>query len=433
VKLDSRAGSELIDRFILAGAAVAPFNFMLGIQISGLYLRPLHLWAFGAGLILVAVYRRALLSVIDGAVLAFWAMLAFVVLSTLFATPAEYRFRGIADAALLSLNVTAFTVVKCYYDLRPNRWLSLFNVLAVSSVAMSLVMIAQALLTASGGQVLGVGANTLGLGTVAGTYTSTFAAAATAAMVFATDRRGFFLALGAFVIHGTAALLSLARGPWLAFAVAVLVIVPLAAWRFRGRFTVVGTAIRGGSIAIALPTLGGLVFLLSPFVRKLLTQRFVELVQTDAGTGSARLNMWREFLRDGFRSPLFGHGAAAYREISESLGVKGTVSENFVVEIFHAGGGVAVFLLIVALSSVMLRCLLPPGAARRPAHTAACITGAAALIMASTTNPAAWNGLFWLILGLTATRPISEEVTAVDRVPTRRRVTQLATGGAAAP
>jgi len=53
--------------------------------------------------------------------------------------------------------------------------------------------------------------------------------------------------------------------------------------------------------------------------------------------------------------------------------------------------------------------------------------------MASTTNPAAWNGLFWLILGLTATRPISEEVTAVDRVPARRRVTQLATGGAAAP
>ena len=429
---EDRSGSEVAELFILAGAAVAPFNFFIGVQISGLYLRPLHLWAFGASLILVAVYRREIARVINGPILAFWGMLAFVVLSTLFATPPEYKFRGLADAALLGLNVAAFTVVSCYYSIEPQRWLRFFNVLAVSSVFMSLTMIVQALLTASSGQLLGVGANTLGLGTVAGTYTSTFAAAATAAMVFATSRRGFLLALGAFVIHGLAALLSLARGPWLAYAVAVLIIVPLAAWRFRGRFTILGTALRGGSIAIALPTLGGIIFLVSPFVRKLLTHRFVELVQTDEGTGSVRLLMWKEFLRDGFRSPFFGHGAASYREISESLGVQGTVSENFVVEIFHAGGGVAVLLLLVALAGVMLRCLLAPGAARRPAHTAACVTGAAALVMASTTNPAAWNGLFWLILGLTATRPIEQE--AIDTVPavTARSVPPLTTRGATA-
>ena len=241
----SWSSKKVAELFILAGAAVAPFNFFLGVQISGLYLRPLHLWAFGALLVLVAVYRREIMRAIDGPILAFWAMLAFVVLSTLFATPAEYKFRGMADAALLGLNVAAFTVVACYYRIERQRWRSFFKVLAVSSVLMSLVMIVQALLTASSGQVLGVGANTLGLGTVAGTYTSTFAAAATAAMVFATDRRGFMLALGAFLIHGLAALLSLARGPWIAYAAAVLVIVPLAAWRFRGRFTVVGTALRG--------------------------------------------------------------------------------------------------------------------------------------------------------------------------------------------
>ena len=246
------------------------------------------------------------------------------------------------------------------------------------------------------------------------------------------SRRGFLLALGAFVIHGLAALLSLARGPWLAYAVAVLIIVPLAAWRFRGRFTVLGTALRGGSIAIALPTLGGIIFLVSPFVRKLLTHRFVELVQTDEGTGSVRLLMWKEFLRDGFRSPFFGHGAASYREISESLGVQGTVSENFVVEIFHAGGGVAVLLSYGGIGWRNDPLPARPGAASKPAHTAACVTGAAALVMASTTNPAAWNGLFWLILGLTATRPIEQE--AIDTVPavTARSVPPLTTRGATA-
>jgi hypothetical protein len=141
-------------------------------------------------------------------------------------------------------------------------------------------------------------------------------------------------------------------------------------------------------------------------------QRFFQLVKLDAGTGSARLIMWRAFMRDGMRSPLFGHGAAAYRDISEHLGVQGTVSENFVVEIFHAGGGISVLLLLVALLGVMKACLFQPGAARRPAHTAACLAGAAALVIGSTTNPAAWNGLFWLILGLVASRPLYDDAKA---------------------
>ena len=88
---EDRSGSEVAELFILAGAAVAPFNFFIGVQISGLYLRPLHLWAFGASLILVAVYRREIARVINGPILAFWGMLAFVVLSTLFATPTRVQ------------------------------------------------------------------------------------------------------------------------------------------------------------------------------------------------------------------------------------------------------------------------------------------------------------------------------------------------------
>jgi O-antigen ligase len=391
---------------------MAPFNFFAGVSISGLYLRPLHLWAFAAVLMMLALYRHELADTIDGPVLAFAGMFVFILLSTLLATPPEYKFRGVADVGLLLLNVVAFSVVRCYYAIRPERWLRFFNVLAVSSVCMSFGLIVRALLAASSGMVTGVDSYALGLGTVAGTYTATFAAAATAAMVFSTDRRGFLLALGAFITHGLAMLLSLARGPWLAFIVAVLATIPLAAWRFRGRFTILGTMIRGGSIAVALPTIGAIVLVASPFVRHLVMQRFFQLVKLDAGTGSARLIMWRAFMRDGMRSPLFGHGAAAYRDISEHLGVQGTVSENFVVEIFHAGGGISVLLLLVALLGVMKACLFQPGAARRPAHTAACLAGAAALVIGSTTNPAAWNGLFWLILGLVASRPVSYEETA---------------------
>jgi O-antigen ligase len=411
---------------------MAPFNFFAGISISGLYLRPLHLWAFGTALVLIALYRRELERPIDGPVLAFWAMFVFILVSTVFGTPAEYKFRGIADVLLLALNVVGFTVVRCYYGIRPEKWLRFFNVLAVSSVCMSLGLVFRALMAASSGRVTGVDSYALGLGTVAGTYTASFAAAATAAMVFSMDRRGFLLALGAFLVHGLAMLLSLARGPWLAFLVAVTVVIPIAAWRFRGRFTVFGTLIRGGSIAVALPTMAGIVLVVSPFVRRLVMQRVMELVQLDAGTGSARLIMWEAFMRDGLRSPVFGHGAAAYRDISEHLGVQGTVSENFVVEIFHAGGGVAVLLLLVALLGILLRCLLSPGASHRPAQTAACLVGAVALVIASTTNPAAWNGLFWLILGVVASRPTSEEATASAPVVVKKRVAPLATRSAAA-
>jgi O-antigen ligase/polysaccharide polymerase Wzy-like membrane protein len=417
---------------MLAGAAMAPFNFFAGISISGLYLRPLHLWAFAAALVFLALYRRETSAVIDGPILAFSAMFAFILLSTLFATPPEYKFRGIADVGLLALNVVGFAVVRSYYAIRPEKWLRFFSVLGVSSICMSLGLIARALMAASSGMVTGVDSYALGLGTVAGTYTATFAAASTAAMVFAMSRRGFLLALGAFVVHGLAMLLSLARGPWLAFLVAVVTMIPIVAWRLRGRFTMLGTLIRGGSIVFALPTLAGVVLVASPFVRKLVVQRVVQLVKLDAGTGSARLIMWKAFLTDGLRSPLFGHGAAAYRDISEHLGVQGTVSENFVVEIFHAGGMVAVVLLLVALVSVLLHCLLSPGAARRPAQTAACLVGAVALVIGSMTNPAAWNGLFWLILGVVASRPLGDESPAPSPVKTTKRVAPIATRGAVA-
>ena len=282
---------------------------------------------------------------------------------------------------------------------------------------MSLGLIARAPAVGRSGQVTGVDSYALGLGTVAGTYTATFAAGATAAMVLQRRVADFCWRFPPSSFTASPRSFRSRAAPGSRSESLSSRSSPLAAWRFRGRFTVVGTLIRGGSIAIALPSLAGIALIFSPFIRNLVMTRFFQLVKLDAGTGSARLIMWREFLRDAERSPVFGHGAAAYRDISEALLVQGTVSENFVVEIFHAGGVVSVLFLLIGLIGVGVHCLMEPGAERHPAHTAACLAGCAALVIASTTNPAAWNGLFWVLLGLAATRPVIQSVSGAAALP----------------
>jgi hypothetical protein len=403
---DVLGGPELV---MLVGACVAPFNSYFDFHIGGL---PLLIWGFVAALVVIAVFRVEVADAMDGPVLALWAMFLFLLLSTALATPAEYKPNGIADVVVLALNLAAFSAIRIYYLLRPAGWDRFFSALAISSVCMSTALVARALIAANSGQAMGEDSYILGLGTIVGTFTSAFAAAAALGAVFATSRRGYFLALGAFVVHGVAALLALARGPWLAFILALLAVIPISAWRFRRQFRIAGVLTRTISLFVALPAVAGTMFVTSPLVRALVTQRFFQIVKLDAGTGWSRVVMWKMFLRDAERSPVFGHGASAYREISESLGVHGTVSENFVVEIFHAGGGVSVLLLVAGLSGVILYCLLKPGADLRPASTVACLAGGVALIFGAMTNPAAWNGLFWVMMGVVASRPLSREETA---------------------
>lgn len=421
-------GAELT---MLTGACVAPFNSYFDFHIGGL---PLLIWGFAAALVLIAVFRREVVHALDGPTLALWAMFLFLVLSTAFATPAEYKPYGIADVVVMALNLAAFSAVRCYYVLRPEGWDRFFTALAISSVCMSLALVVRALMAASSGQAMGADSYILGLGTIVGTYTSAFAAASAAAAVFATSRRSFMLALGAYVVHGVAALLALARGPWLAFLLAVLMVIPVSAWRFRYQFTISVVLMRVVSLMIALPAVAGTMFVTSPLVRALVMQRFFQIVKLDAGTGWSRVVMWKMFLRDAERSPVFGHGASAYREISESLGVHGTVSENFVVEIFHAGGGVSVLLLVLGLSGVILYCLLKPGADRQPARTAACLAGGSALILGAMTNPAAWNGLFWVMMGVVASRPVAgQDIASAPEHAIDRSRPVIPTGSVAAP
>ena len=415
---------------MLIGAGVAPFNSYFQFHIGGL---PLLIWGFVGALVVIAAYRWRVLDALDGPVLALWAMLPFLSLSTALATPAEYKPYGIADIVVLALNLAAFSAIRCYYVLRPQQWERFFTVLSVSSVCMSVALVARALIAAKSGQAMGEDSYILGLGTIVGTFTSAFAAAAFAAAIFATSRRTFFLGMIAFVVHGVAALLALARGPWLAFLLAAFTVVPIAAWRFRRQFKVTTVLARAISLLIALPAVAGTMFVTSPLVRSLVTQRFFTIVKLDAGTGWSRVVMWKMFLRDAERSPIFGHGASAYREISESLGVHGTVSENFVVEIFHAGGAVSVVLLVAGLGGVLLYCLFKPGADRRPHATAACLAGGVALILGAMTNPAAWNGLFWVMMGVVASRPIDASSPASSPADLFKRKGRLPSGSVAVP
>lgn len=403
---------------MLAGAWLAPFNFVLGVSIGGLSLRPLHLWAFAALLLLTATGKDRLIAAIDWPVLAFCTTFVFIVLSTILSTPAEYKFRGLADLGLLSLNVVAFIVMRGYYATRPDAWIRFFKSLAVSSLVVSLILTYRAISIGKTGYVAGVDSFALGLGTIAGTYTAAFAAGAAGAIVFATTRRQLVAALIAFTIHGNAMVLSLARGPWLAFGIALIVTLPLAALRFGRHFSVGRTAMRGIATLLSLPVFFRIAIAYNPFIRDLLVQRVVQTVSFESKSVSSRLTVWQTLVHDAGRSPLFGRGAAAYREISERLGTRGAVSENFGLEILHAGGLVAVTFFLLGLIGVAHYCLARPGAERNPAFTAACFTGATAMVIASMTNPAAWNGLFWIVLGLAATRPVPV-ATAGALSPTR--------------
>ncbi|HXV17760.1 MAG TPA: hypothetical protein VD758_13325, partial [Gemmatimonadaceae bacterium] len=229
---------------------MAPFNSYFQFHIGGL---PLLIWGFVGVLVVVAMYRWEVFDGVDGPVLALWAMLPFVTLSTAFATPAEYKPYGIADVVVLTLNLAAFSAIRCYYFLRPQSWERFFAVLASSSVCMSIALVTRALIAARSGQAMGDDSYILGLGTIVGTFTSAFAAAAFAAALFATSRRAFLLGMTAFIVHGVAALLALARGPWLAFIIAVFTVIPIAAWRFRIGFTAWRILLRALSLLIALP------------------------------------------------------------------------------------------------------------------------------------------------------------------------------------
>ena len=395
-----------------AGAAIAPLDFF--IKLPGEHFSAINVWLALALLVLVPVAWRQLPALLDWITLAFVTMLAFVALSTVVATPTAYKGVGLVSMRILFLNVLTFAVVRAYYAARPAGWNRFFLTLAASSVVVAAGLTYRAVAAGRAQYAVGLDSFALGLGTVAGTYTATFAAAAAGAIIFAATRRQHLVALMVFVVNGVTMVLALARGPWLAFALAVTLAVPVAAWRLGRQFSVSRTIARAIAVLLSLPVFFRTAMLASPFIAGLLVQRVVEVVNLESGTAFSRFVLWQAMLRDAARSPVFGRGAGSYRGISERLGPPGSVSENFIVEIVHAGGAVAVTFLLVGFIGVAAQCLLRPGASERPAYMAACLVGGTALVMGAMTNPAAWGGLFWVLLGIAATRPAAATRASVE-------------------
>lgn len=389
---------------LLTAAAIAPFDYAIALPVGGgLSLRLLHVWTLVFGITCVVAYRRTLARGMGTLPLLFWSLVLTIAVSTALATPSEYLFRGVADVGLLMLNIGAFTLVYIGLADRPAEWRRFMTVLVISSVLASISFCARALLAARSGLPTVEGAYMLGLGTVTGTYTTAFAAAAAIYLVFATGASRVSRTVGALIVHGGASLLSLARGPWIGFALGCGVAVPWGLWRLRAHVHAGRATLRLLTLPIALGTIGVILFVTRSEAGTLVARRLVQVSVLTSGTASWRLQMWQAMLDESTHSPLFGHGASAYRHISETLGNPGSVSENFPVEMLHAGGLMALFFFGAGILLALQRTLAPQATAHDVRMRAACMGGTITLLVGASTNPAAWLGLFWVLLAFVAT------------------------------
>ena len=392
-------------RVLLVGAVLAPFNYVVSVPAGDVTLHGLQLWSLVLILCTLVLRPRAVLAALDAPSLLLWTTFAFILASTVLATPDEYRLRGFLDVILLGINLAAFTLVYGHLRHDPTWWAPFARALFNTSLVASGFLVLRALRAAQGGQFLLPDSYMLGLGTVTGTFTAALAAASFLGAVFAPTRGVRTLMLLGVAIHGDAASLSLARGPWLAGAIAGAMTFGLAA-RVRPTFGALLTATRRATVALLLLlVVSATTAALSSTVTRLVASRVVEVANVSTGTGRARLNLFDALWQDALDSPWFGHGASSYRAISELLQKTGAVSENFLLEMFHAGGALAALPLALVAMLIVIRLM---GAVRPPGPTAlaaVCLAGVLGLVLGALTNPAGWDTAFWVLIGTAAALP----------------------------
>jgi len=394
-------------RFLLLGAFLTPFNYVVAIPAGPITLHPLQVWAVLLVMLTLVRKPRTVLEAGDPPALLLWTMFAFVGVSTVLGTPDQFRVRGYLDAFLLAINLAAFTLSYGHLRSDPAGWAPFARTLFGASLLSSGFLVVRALLVARSGMFVLPDSYMLGLGTVTGTFTAALAAASVSGMTFAATRRLRVWMMVGIVLHGMAASLSLARGPWIAFAIGVAVTFVLMV-RWLPTLSAVAGAIFRGAVALALLLSATVaVSLANATVGLLVASRAVQVTNLGSGTGRARLSLFRALLEDAMDSPVFGHGAAAYRQVSELLQVQGAISENFLLEMFHAGGAVAAVPLVLAAGIVTIRMTRSLGAPPHGAVPAACLAGVLALMLGSLTNPAAWDTGFWVLVATAAAlRPV---------------------------
>ncbi len=385
---------------ILAGAALLPFNYLVGVDLGPANVRALHLWAPVALAVGLVFRPRTQVGTLAPITLLFATTAMAVALSTLLATPADYRTRGMLDCLMLALNVLAFAVTYANLAADSELWQSFFQMLVGASAVASIMLVAQAL-TATTTGTLRDDASAFGLGTVTGTYVTAFAAAAAVSVAFVTSGKARIIALVALGLHTVAATLALARGPWVGFALALTVVVPLGLWVRPGK-TLLGPIGRLATAGVLVGLSVGTLFIFNPAALRIALVRVLQIANLSSGTGLTRVNLFNALLTDALESPVFGHGASAYRRTSELIGVQGSISENFALEMFHAGGLVAALPFLVGLGLVVMATFRAVRSAAWGTMALLCLGALIAMLFGAMTNPAAWNASYWVTLAMCA-------------------------------
>ena len=390
----------LIQRLLLAGAALAPLNFVIGLPLGDTSLHPLEPWA---ALVIVATLLlepRLFVDAFDAPTLLLWTTFVFVATSTLVATPMEYWTRGIEDLALLAMNFLAFTVTYGLLRADGAAWRRFAIVFFAASIVSSAFLSARALIAANSGVFLLPDSYMLGLGTVTGTYAAAFAAASVIGATFGATRRMRLLMLLGVIVHGMAATLALARGPWIALGLTAIVGLAMGVlFRIARPLTAL---FRWGVAVLVLLLVAVGTTRASHAVAEILAPRLIGVADVSTGTGLTRVTLFEALFTDAMRSPVFGNGAATYRRVAQLLGSQGSISENFLLEMFHAGGiaaalplGIFSLVVLARLARVLRRSVLSEAAA-------VCLACMFALMLGALSNPAAWNTSAWVIAAMGA-------------------------------
>jgi O-antigen ligase len=166
---------------------------------------------------------------------------------------------------------------------------------------------------------------------------------------------GRFAAIG-FWVSFAALVASLTRGAWIAFGVALLVLLVLRR-RAAPRRNRVGL-IAWACLVLGLGVLIVLVVVASSSVENAIVTRGSNLVNTSTGSGQARLSENRIALTEYLRSPIIGLGTNSYGQRHEAPkkrpeNAKGAFLGNLYTRTLHDGGVIALLALLAFMVAIL--------------------------------------------------------------------------------
>ncbi len=235
------------------------------------------------------------------------------------------------------------------------------------------------------------------LGTTEGTYIAFNVVVMFALLLIPNESRSISRKRLIFMlaINFAALLLTFARGPWLAVAITIVVLVVLLMISLPIR-KAAATMGKVFALLALLVALGMGVLINSPALSGMIVDRFAAFSALEAGTVSDRMLLWANMWEDWKGSPWLGQGAHAYAKFRND---PSQISENFLLEFLHSTGVVGFTFFCFILGCIILRGrrLLPNGdSLSRSTFGLPILAGFVAMCLSSLTNPGMTGGFFWV-------------------------------------